>query len=300
MDWNDDGLLDIIVGDRNGYINYFRRTANLDATLTTEPDIQAGGTTIDVGYSSAPVVVDWNEDGLKDLVVGRESNSPGSVMLYLNSGSVGDPVFTTASYIQSGGSNIALYRSCPEVHDMNQDGKKDLIIGENNGYLYYYENVGTNASPVFSGSVRLESDGTPIDIYYGARLCVDDWNQDGYPDMLVSDYDGWVYQYLAYPTGIEDEPETEIPPSGIMMTLLGPNPSSGPIGISLSLENPASDVSLLVYGMDGRCVGTLHDGALGAGVHQFDDVASACPPGVYLVHCQSGEVALTQRLVVVP
>jgi hypothetical protein len=55
-----------------------------------------------------------------------------------------------------------------------------------------------------------------------------------------------------------------------------------------------------MYGMDGRCVGTLHDGALGAGAHQFDDVTSDCPPGVYLVHCQSNEVALTQRLVVVP
>ena len=90
MDFNDDGILDIIVGDRNGYVNYFRGTGT--ETLTTEPDIKANGTTIDAGSNSAPVIVDWNEDGLLDLILGTET---GTIRLYLNSGTASAHVFTT-------------------------------------------------------------------------------------------------------------------------------------------------------------------------------------------------------------
>ena len=44
-------------------------TATHDIVVTAEPDIIANGATIDVGYNSAPCTVDWDEDGLLDLVV---------------------------------------------------------------------------------------------------------------------------------------------------------------------------------------------------------------------------------------
>lgn len=295
MDWNEDGLLDIIVGDRNGYVNYFRRTSDADVTMTEEPDVTANGTTIDVGYNSAPVVVDWNEDGLHDLLLGQQNTSPGSIRLYLNSGTPGSPTFTTYSYVQSGGSNISHYRCCPQVHDMNGDGKKDLLAAENNGYIYYYENVGTNASPEFSGYQRLQSEGSDIDLYYGARIWVDDWDEDGFPDILASDYDGYVYQYLAYPTGVSEGHSASVPGS-FEMDLAGTNPSTGPVRLSIDLRRRGS-LEIAVFSMDGRRVyGEMREGCR-TGSHLLELDLSRFGPGVYMVSCRVGRQTLTKKVV---
>ena len=195
MDYNNDGLLDIVVGDRNGFIHYYRRTSNMDVTLMQEPDITCGGVTIDCGYSAAPAIVDWDEDGRIDMLLGSEA---GKVRLYLNDGADTQPIFNSYTNIQSSGTDISHNRNCPRVYDLNQDGKKDLICGANDYNVYYYENVGTNASPVFSGSESIASK------YAGMRLWIDDWNEDGLPDMLTSDYNGYVWIWIQQTTGVAE------------------------------------------------------------------------------------------------
>jgi hypothetical protein len=84
------------------------------------------------------------------------------------------------------------------VCDLNQDGKKDLVIGEDYGYVYYLENMGTNAAPEFRTAVKLESDGAPISWPSGqtdTRAWVDDWNGDGKLDMLLGNYAKNLYIY---------------------------------------------------------------------------------------------------------
>ncbi len=200
MDYNDDGMLDIVVGDRNGYTHYYRRTSESPITLTQEADLACGGVTIDVGYNSSPVCVDWDEDGNRDLLLGTED---GTVRLYINDTIDTDPVYNTYSLLQSGGSNISHYRNCPQVYDMNQDGKKDLLCGANDYSIYYYENTGTNADPVFSDSEAIINTG-----YAGARFWVDDWNEDGLPDVLASNYYGLVQVYIQTTTGVSGGGET--------------------------------------------------------------------------------------------
>ena len=55
---------------------------------------------------TAPCVVDWNEDGKKDLLVG--AFFVGNVYLYLNSGTNEAPIFTTATKLQADGSDISV------------------------------------------------------------------------------------------------------------------------------------------------------------------------------------------------
>ena len=57
-------------------------------------------------YISVPCVVDWNEDGKKDLIVGCFHF--GNVYLFLNSGSNKQPVFTTGTKIQADGADLAV------------------------------------------------------------------------------------------------------------------------------------------------------------------------------------------------
>ena len=295
MDFNNDGILDIVVGDRNGYVNYFRGTAT--GVLTTEPDIKANGTTIDVGYSSAPVIVDWNEDGLLDLILGQESSSTGSVRLYLNSGTPENHAFTTYSWIQSGSSNIKWSRCTPQVFDLNQDGKKDLICGENTAKLVYYENVGTNYSPEFSGYEYLESNGTDIDLYYGSRLWLNDWDEDGLPDLLVSDYNGWVYLYYNISTGIENESGSLIDSSFELS--ISKSPTNGYFSVNILLEAD-SDVMFRIYSADGRIVSESGNVQLNAGEHDYGFDISGEPSGIYFVQLDTGSITLSESVVLLP
>jgi len=70
------------------------------------------GNPIDVGTYSDPLVVDWNEDSLKDLIVGQFSEGApdeGKIRIYLNEGTNPAPVFTAWTYMQADGSDIV----CP-------------------------------------------------------------------------------------------------------------------------------------------------------------------------------------------
>ena len=68
--------------------------------------IEASGNRIDVGYYGAPCIADWDEDGLKDLILGQFTD--GKIRFYANSGSNDSPIFTGYSFIQSDGADIKL------------------------------------------------------------------------------------------------------------------------------------------------------------------------------------------------
>ncbi len=61
-----------------------------------------GGTNV----YSVPCVVDWNEDGRKDLLVGCFYY--GYIYLYLNSGTNNAPVFTTGSKLKADGVDLSV------------------------------------------------------------------------------------------------------------------------------------------------------------------------------------------------
>lgn len=69
--------------------------------------VYANGTPIQLSLGhAAPCVVDWDGDGVKDLLVGQYTG--GMIRLYLNSGTNSSPLFTTFTYLQADGVNIQL------------------------------------------------------------------------------------------------------------------------------------------------------------------------------------------------
>lgn len=197
MDFNSDGYLDIITGDRYGTVSFFSGMAG--GTLTEEPDIIANGATIDVGNNSAPHMIDWNEDGLLDLILGNET---GNIRIYLNSGTPSLYNFTTYTTLQAGGSAIRYYRCCPHVTDLDLDGKKDVLVGEDYGYVYFFKNTGTNAAPVLVAGEKLKANGIVIKWPSGqtdTRVWADDWDGDGLPDLLLGNYAKNVHLYRNMP-----------------------------------------------------------------------------------------------------
>ena len=68
--------------------------------------VEASGAPIVVSAHANPCVVDWDGDGVKDLLVGEFTN--GVIRFYSNDGSNSAPHFTTFTYLQSGGVMIQL------------------------------------------------------------------------------------------------------------------------------------------------------------------------------------------------
>ncbi|MBD3277024.1 MAG: T9SS type A sorting domain-containing protein [Candidatus Aegiribacteria sp.] len=259
-------MLDIIVGERFGTVHYYARTSNDPITLTEGEDIECAGSVINVTNNSAPVCVDWDEDGDMDMLLG---NQTGNVRLYLDDGGDSVPTFNTYSYIQSGGSNISHYRNCPQVVDLNGDGKKDLLCGANDYNIYYYENQGTNANPSFNGSEVLVSE------YTGMRFCVVDWNGDGGLDILSSDYNGYVDVHIQQVTGTAE--------SGGDPLVRSLEISRNPVLSSVTISGQGfSNGRIEIYDVFGRMI--VDDGFQGE--YSWNSTGEA--PGTYFVRVFDG------------
>jgi len=68
--------------------------------------IQADGVDIDVGYVADPFTVDWDGDGVLDLLVGQFTS--GKINFFRNTGTNQEPVYTFDSFIQADGSDLIL------------------------------------------------------------------------------------------------------------------------------------------------------------------------------------------------
>ena len=139
-----------------------------------------------MGDRAAFEIVDWDNDGRYDLIVGALD---GKVRVYLNEAVSGQADFLVESIITSDSSDLAVAggRSSVAVADLNWDGRKDLLIGNTDGKLLFYSNIGTDSQPIFNGFQLLEAGGTEIDLPSTARSrpFVGDYNLDGVPDILV-------------------------------------------------------------------------------------------------------------------
>ncbi|MHC4945048.1 MAG: FG-GAP repeat domain-containing protein [Planctomycetota bacterium] len=191
MDWNNDGRKDLIAGEHNGFVRiYLNTNTDEDPVFDGYTFLQVGGSDFDCGYDATPHIVDWNKDGKKDVLCG---NSLGGVQLLINVGSDANPVFDDAVFLKDGDLDLdAGYYVSPTVADWNCDGKKDLLVGNSIGKIYYYENKGTDDHPVFDGSILLA-----VKVYNYAHIDVADWDGDATVDILSGVGYGYVYFFRA-------------------------------------------------------------------------------------------------------
>jgi len=175
--------------------------------LGPEQIVQAGGVNIVVNGYSVPSFVDWDSDGLMDLVVGEGGGAyaEGKVRVYRNVGTAPSPQFTTFFYAQSSGSDLVCTASgClglfPRVVYWDADARKDLLVGQSDGTVKIYLNSGTEENPTFDGGTYLQvgAAGSKLNIDIGSRATPTavDWNGDGKKDLTVGALDGKIHLFL--------------------------------------------------------------------------------------------------------
>jgi len=184
-------MKDLLTGENNGRIRIFLNTnTDADPQFSGYTNLQLGMGIYDIGNYSVPWVVDWNNDGKKDVLCG---DSIGKITYLENTGTDAKPIFSSVHILQDGAVNLnpgSVVSPC--VVDFNSDGKKDLLVGASNGNVFYYENKGTDAAPLFNGNIKLQAGGGIIYVGSYARPTVADWDNDGTTEVLIGDDGGFV------------------------------------------------------------------------------------------------------------
>ena len=154
VDWDGDGLLDLVMLDHEGYLAWFRRVRDEDGTLTLLPGrrVFLGGT-YDQKHGASDAagpllrlndggagksgrrklsVVDWDGDGRPDLLVNSvnvhwlrqiPTDRPG-FFAFEDRGPLSDH-------------RLAGHTTSPTTVDWAGDGRRTLLVGAEDGYFYH-------------------------------------------------------------------------------------------------------------------------------------------------------------------
>ena len=206
--WDVDERKDLLVGQADGTVKIFLNidtdeSPTFDSGTFLQVGLPGSKTNINAGARATPCLVDWNNDGRKDLVAGAYD---GRIHIFINEGTDTEPDFLAETFAQANGSDLAVpgKRASPIVIDLDMDDRKDILAGNTDGQLLFYRNIGTDAEPIFSDYKLVESNGVPIDLPGSPRsrpsICY--WTGDGhfgpidaYPDVLIGASDGKVHLY---------------------------------------------------------------------------------------------------------
>jgi Ca2+-binding RTX toxin-like protein len=193
-DLDGDGDLDAVVGEETGILNYFKNTGTASAPVFTE---QTGAANpfngIDVGLAATISLVDLDGDGDMDAVVGEYE---GVLNYFKNTGTASAPVFTaqTGAANPLGSIDIGEF-SAATFADLDGDGDLDLIIGEKDGVLNYFENTGTASAPAFTARTGTANPLNGYDEGLESAPAFADLNGDGDLDGVFGNNLGTLLYY---------------------------------------------------------------------------------------------------------
>lgn len=213
MDFDSDGLTDILSGSWPGELYFFRRQS--DGTFAKGENIlDAEDKPIKLGSASVVFAADWEGDGDLDLLVG---DIQGNVFLVPNEGTSDKPSFGKGEPLSAGDKPIRVGGdSGPVVADWDGDGRADLVVGAGDGSVVWFRNTAEEGQPVLAEGRSLvaptktrtarEGEETPPACGSRTKVCVTDYNGDGLLDLLVGDFG---YQSIRNPELTEEDKATE-------------------------------------------------------------------------------------------
>ncbi len=213
-DLDGDGDLDLVVGSFYGAVTYFENTGTNSAPVFVEAagadnpfsaynDSFAGS---ESDYKASPVLADLDGDGDLDMIVGTDLNG---IRFLKNIGSSLAPEFEEATGEGNPFSVVTgLYKADPDLVDLDQDGDLDLVVGDRDGLIHYFENTGSATSAAFVERTGANNVFAAITVSSMASVTLADYDDDGDLDLIFGEIDGTVG--YAENVGAADAPLFEV------------------------------------------------------------------------------------------
>lgn len=222
MSWLDvdhDGLKDIIVSPFDGKINtpvsenkkciwFYKNTGNNETPIFQyQQDNWLIENMLDFGSGAYPVAIDYNNDGLMDIVVGNygyrdtsyyqygilQSKYVAQLALLENIGTASNPAFKLVSEDWCTISQHELLAIIPAFADLDDDGDKDMLLGDANGRIHYFENVAATGQPMQFQLHTLNYQNLNTGKFCAPQLL--DINRDGLTDLVCGNKNGKLKYY---------------------------------------------------------------------------------------------------------
>ncbi len=292
-DLDADGDKDMLIGDLQGKLHYFRNdpvgsAAQFSLEEPTIPAVVNGDTIqLDVGMFATPQLFDVDGDGALDLLIGERNGNvnfykqldPAPDQLWeLVNDSIG--AFTVAEYW-----NVTGY-SVPHMY-LNENGQRGLVVGTESGWIHQFDNIDGNVEGAWN-----VVDSTWQDVREGklTTVALHDFDGDGHLDAVIGNYRGgisyWRNDIAAAMSGSHLLANTEA-------FSLAPNPSVGAVTLTLNIPL-RNGLRMDVLNDLGQ---TLKSSRI---INRRSDLdVQLLPPAVYVVRITDGANSWTQRLVLI-
>jgi tetratricopeptide (TPR) repeat protein len=177
FDYNNDELLDVVITSTHGGCNLYRN--NGDGTFT---DVSVGSGLDSCLNSFAVIAGDYDNDGYEDLFITRLGFYVGEAVLFHNNG---DGTFTDVT--EQAGLKIWGPAFTASWVDYDGDGRLDLFVANNLGGAFDRKTPNrlfhNNGDGTFSEVTEVAGLAT-LWPTIGSAWC--DYNDDGYPDLFLS------------------------------------------------------------------------------------------------------------------
>jgi len=236
-DFNNNGLVDLMLGQGDGTIMWYEQSAAKATDFGTGVLLQnADGkilTTLTVTNNAAPTLTDLDGNSLLELLVGDKT---GRVLRYEQVAATGTDALRFNRTLLSANSYGMATASVPTngsyarpaVTDLDSNGLLDVLVGSNDGTVLRYEQTAANSLTFNNFDQMKLVDGTVIDAGDVDKPLLTDYNGDGYLDMLLGNKAGTAGTIALY---------TQSAANSAAFTSLGTLNTDGSTAISTASSN---------------------------------------------------------------
>lgn len=304
-DIDNDGFSDILIGTLKGQLFWFKKESNrweCKSNQLVKYSKQGGES------SWAPAVIDYDKDGISDLLIGFYN---GNIALFKGTSSKGTPAFewiTSKAWgmkanewlLQNSEPNFSTYGyAAPTVADIDGDGSAEVLIGGFENILRVYHIEGHEPSDSLLANENIlfsvhEGDTSSVRIGGRIRPCVGDLVGDSIPELILGNLRGGL-NFASHILSCEISVNSQNPinhPSKIQ-----PNPIQIGSRFQVISPNIREKWTIAIYDLNGKLVGESFINAGEAGVSILSDKLSA---SLYFINVSNSANSLntTHKLIV--